>query len=240
MPNMKRRMFKTVAVVATIVIISSPALADSVQFDNGPGNDGALGAFTGEFSYEAQFDNDLGAFVGMLTVELENTSAAANGGFITAFAFNVPRLTDNSPGGELLSSTDPDFDFISADDADTSTNARPFGMGYDMGASISDSWGGGGNPSSGIGVGESAMFSFKIFSGDVTSMSASDFLTFDRSPWDDESDWMYNFVVRMRGFNDGDSDKLNAVIVPVPAPVALGLAGLMGVGIIRRRMITQR
>ena len=230
---MKTRLFASCAVALTLATAS--AVADSVPFINGEGNNGAIGSFEGEISYQSEFDNDLGEFVGILSIEITNTSDPGNGGFITALAFNIPRFSDPNPTGELLNSTDPDFHLISELDGNTDTNAPPLGNGYDIGASVTDSWLGGGDPSKGIGVGDTATMTFRIRSDDVQSMSAMDFLTFDRSPWDDERTWHHNFVVRMRGFNDGRSDKLNGQPVPVPAPVALGLAGLAGVVVMRRR-----
>jgi len=220
------------SIVAGIVaaVLAGSARADTVSFHNGQGNDGAVGAFSGEISYQSEFDNDLGDFVGILSIEITNESEPSNGGYITALAFNVPRFTDNSPGGELISTTDPDFDFLSGVDA------QPFGTDYDLGVASTNGWQGGGSPTSGISVGQSATFVFRIFSDDVQSMSAMDFLTFNRSSWDDRRDWDHNLVVRMRGFNDGDSDKLQGEPIPLPAPFAIGLAGLVGVALMRRRM----
>lgn len=223
--------------LAVCVLSTGAAFADSVSFQNGGGNDGAIGAFEGVISYESQFDGDLGEFVGLLSIEITNTSDPSNGGFITALALNIPRLSDADPIGELTGTSDPDFGFIGEHESGTSTDAPPFGNGYDIGASVTNQWLGGGNPNGGLGTGETATFDFRIRSGDVQNLSASDFLTFDRSPWDDHRDWQFNFVVRMRGFNDGGSDKLQGVPIPVPAPLALGLAGLAGVVVLggRRR-----
>src|SRR5690554_2337249 len=56
-----------------------------------------LGEFTGSIEYEA------GA-VGTLTITLTNTSAPSNGGFLTAFVFNV-NSSDAGVSASLTSST---------------------------------------------------------------------------------------------------------------------------------------
>ena len=66
--------FASVAVLAGLVLI--PAIASAVPIFG----TGALGSFTGDFDFSASPDGSSG----VITINLTNTSPAANGGFITA------------------------------------------------------------------------------------------------------------------------------------------------------------
>ena len=72
-----------------------------------------MGAFTGRVEYTAA-----GPGSATLTVELWNTSPAANGGFLTAFALDNPsgRIT-----GAALSTTNPNFSINSRTDVNPSS-----------------------------------------------------------------------------------------------------------------------
>jgi len=169
-----------------------------------------LGSFSGALHW--QFN---GGPTGTLTISLTNTNDATMGGYITAFAFNVDAV---SPTASLVSTTNGSFGEIS------NINGMPFGMNFLAGASTGGSFQGGGNPSGGIGVGDTATFVYSIAASDLGALSASSFLG---GPYE------YNFIVRFRGFNDGGSDKVPAIVTsaPVPAPAAialLGVAGLLG------------
>ena len=48
-----------------------------------------------------------------------------------------------------------------------------------------------------------------------------------------------NFIVRFRDFDDGASDKVAAMVVPLPPAFAMGLAGLAG-AIVAARRVTRR
>jgi hypothetical protein len=184
---------------------------------------GGAGQFTAWVEYTSP-----GPGSATLTVELRNTSPPANGGFITAFALDTP------PGGltgVTLTSPDPDFNLIGGS-AGGRIHAPPLGT-FDLGASLSNSFLGGGAPQGGIGVGQSATFTFWL-SGALDGLTTADFLAGD------------GFVARFRGFADGDSDKVRGVPTagpsedgpqhaPEPGTLALALMGITAAGLAYRR-----
>lgn len=209
---------------AGAVFAGSTARADSINIQSGVGNEG-LGEFTGTITY-THTGNDMG----VLVVDLLNTSDHSNGGFITAFVFNV--LGDAT------------LTFVPTDDPDptqhfngyTNVNGQDFGI-YEYGAGIGDGSGNFGNGGSvdvsdGLGVGVSGTFTWNVVADDAAFLSADDFM--------DPDDDLAGFVVRFQGFNDGGSDKVPGLVVLIPTPPAvwMGLAGLVVVGVVvRRRMI---
>ena len=91
---------------------------------------------------------------------------------------------------------------------------------------IGGSFLGGGNPNPGIGVGQTGMFTFNITASDAGVLTALDFLT--------GGSFDFNFLVRFRGFQDGGSDKVGGIVVPLPPALTLGLLGLACMGAARR------
>jgi hypothetical protein len=71
-------------------------------------------------------------------------------------------------------------------------------------------------------------FAFNPTAGDTAGMTAMDFrkgAAFD-----------LDFMARFRGFDEGGSDKMGAMVVPLPPALPLGLAGLIGAIFAARRM----
>lgn len=184
-----------------------------------------LGSFIGELTYNAISDTKA-----TLTVELTNTSPEANGGFITAFAFNNP---SNDITSVNLSSTDSDFNLIGGPFFKNSIKASPFGK-FDIGASISNRWLGGKRPWRGIGVGDTETFTFDLKGINLSSL-------------DEQSFWevlslgckrTQPFAVRFRGFDNKGSDKVPGVpdippniVIPEPSTILLlgfSLIGILG------------
>ena len=126
---MKKIGFVILLVAASLYFTN---MSDAALTING---DGTWGDFTAELNYTDP----------TLTVTIENTSNATNGGYISAFVFNVPT---NITGVQLFSSSDPDFNLLfDIDDV----KAKPYGI-FDVGATLGSNFCGGSQPWKGIDI----------------------------------------------------------------------------------------
>lgn len=185
--------------VAALCASAGIASADVVNIFGAAGDS----SFTGSLNYTPG--------TGTLVVSLTNTTPTA-GGFITGFVFNIDSADANASA--VLQPGSSPFQGVQ------NASASPFGT-FDAGAALGGNFEGGGNPTVGIAVGATRLFTFLVSASDSASLSASDFYT-GGTP---------GFVVRTRGLNNGGSDKIPGV----PAPGALTLAGLAGLAALRRR-----
>jgi len=137
--------------LVVVILSAGAALAQTAPahagFITGVNALNGLGAYEGTFDY-----NPVDATHGTLKITLKNTSPAANGGYLTAFLFNNPgqHIT-----GATLSSSNLHFQLLGGSSFNNSVNGAPYGR-FDLGASTFKSFEGGGNPSNGIAVGNSA------------------------------------------------------------------------------------
>jgi hypothetical protein len=188
-----------------------------------PGLQG-LGSFDGTFTYTAGDTQHA-----LIQITLHNTSPVGNGGYLTAFAFNNPfdRITSAS-----LTSSNANFGLLGSPSFQNGISAPPFGK-FDLGASTSSKFLGGGNPSSGIGVGDSASFNFLLKGNHLDTLTEQDFFnTLSNSA---EGEGPRAFVARFRGFKNGGSDKvpgklsteppISITSATAPEPTSLALAG---------------
>lgn len=226
------RAFRAAALGAALLV--APSIAHAVPVPIAIGGGGTLGSFEGSFAYDPDTDS--------VVVSLTNTSPIANGGFITAFAFNLP---DDSVSGAALSiTTDPEFQLLFGTD---SIDAPPLGF-FDIGATTDPgdppptprdpSWLGGGNPNRGIGVGSTETFTFALdLNGpELTTDQIFSVLSIPTSSGLDG----YPFAVRFRGFTvppgADDSDKVvGGAAVPEPGSLLLLASGASALLARRRR-----
>ncbi|UCD74727.1 MAG: hypothetical protein JSV91_13185 [Phycisphaerales bacterium] len=209
------------ALITACIFAASPALADSIEIvGDGSNSTEGLGSFSGLLSYEA----DPFATIGLLTVELTNTTAPDVGGYITGFLFNIAS-TDADASATLLGDPPPTHPFEQC--TGNGLNGEPYGNPFDSGAALGGEFLGGGDPTGGIAVGETGVFAFEVQADDAADLTALNFL--EGGPYD------FNFLVRFRGFANEGSDKVPAVVVPLPAPMLMGGAGLLGVFVAARR-----
>jgi hypothetical protein len=193
--------------------------ADPIHIKSDPGLNG-LGFYQGTIAYTAK---DAGHAT--LTVTLTNTSPAANGGFLTGFVLNDPghKFTGVSLAGPA------GFALLGGPKFNNSVNAAPFGH-FDLGAAVGGSFEGGGNPHSGLGVGQTGTFVFSLTGKGLDGLTAKSFgQELSVGPGDGEGD--KPFVARFRGFNHEGSDKVPDKVVnetPEPGTLALAGAGLLG------------
>jgi hypothetical protein len=189
---------------------------------------GALGAFQGNLTV-APVDTDTATLV----VTLENTSPAANGGFLTAFVLNNPDDSITSISSFSFSSTDATSAFSLIGLTDNGVAGSPFGS-FDFGATTGGGFEGGGDPSTGLDVGETGIFTFTLEGANVDLLTQASFE--DELSFNPGGGGAQFFVARFRGFEDDGSDKVPGVI-PIPAAAWLfgsGVIGLLGIG--RRKL----
>jgi hypothetical protein len=196
-------------ILTTILIFAATAIPSFAFPISGSIGLEGRGSFTGSFDLISSTNTT------EIRISLTNTSSEVNGGFLTAFAFNIPsdfKLDSFSSTYNFANLTYP-------------VEAKPFDD-FDIGAALNDgdkpSWLGGGDPTGGIGVKGTGTFTF-IFSNLITG----DFFS-QPDPW---------FVARFRGFNDGGSDKVPIDITSVPEPTTMLLlgVGLIGLGFFGRK-----
>jgi hypothetical protein len=207
--------------ISALVVVSAVALTTgnqahagfiSIQSDSSNSTE-ELGSFTGSIDYTFNSGS-----TGTIVISLTNTSVAANAGLITGFVFNIDS-TDADATATLQTATHPFLDTQGG-------NAAPFGADFDAGAALGGNFLGGGSPQNGIAVGETGTFTFQLVADDASSLTAEDFIN---------GPYAFDFIVRFKGFANGGSDKVPAMVVPEPSAVVLLGLGLLGVCRRRRR-----
>ena len=140
-----------------------------------------------------------------LTITLINTTPLVNDGYITGLLLELPSA--NLITGH--STDDGDFTYISNPDSNQGNPYDPIGGGnYDKGFALGGDFEGGGSHNVGTSVGSSVTFNFTY---GANTLSILDFYNKFVDP--DVSDNNSNFIVRFKGFEGNDSDKVGAEFI---------------------------
>ena len=216
------RKISIVIIAAVFCFLGAPTLSSAVSIEG----DGPLGDFTGTFIYDVNDPNE-----STIEIELTNTSPMSNGGYLTAFAFNIP---SGYITGVSLESSDDDFGLLGDPDFYDEVKGVPYGY-YDIGASVTDQFLGGGAPSPGIPVDGSVKFTFTIYGDNLHMLDEDSFLD-EMSAGASPGKGSQFFLARFRGFDDGGSNKTPGRVVPVPGALWLLGCGLIGLAGFRRKL----
>lgn len=151
----------------------------------------------------------------VLTISITNTSPPANGGFVTAAAFN---LTAGTVVNTFVS-TNANFAIFGAAPTGWTGSVAPDGTRTHLISATGNNYNGGGNPTGGVGVGQTVTFTVTLASLNGNT----------------EASIFNSLLIRSRGFEDGGSDKDPLTEVPEPASMLLLGSGLIGAAASLRR-----
>ena len=156
------------------------------------------------------------------TITLTNTSPAANGGFLTAVAFNLtPGTTVNN-----FTTTNANFALFGPAPTGWTGGVSPDGTRTHLISATGNDYNGGGSPSGGTPTGSTVTFTLTLASLNGNT----------------ETSVFNSILVRMRGFQNGGSDKdpLTVTEVPEPAGMLLLGTGLVGVATALRKSFARK
>jgi hypothetical protein len=203
-----------VAVLVGSALIAAPSYATITIFGNENGSTELTGAdYEADLTYAASSST-----AATLTIDFRNISDPLGvDGFMTAFVFN-------NPGDAIATSSldlAPAF-WTQLGLASNAVNGSPFGQ-FDLGASSTGDFEGGGSPNNGIPAGDDGTFRFAFTGTGLDTLTEQSFVNeFSVGPGIGGGPQF--FVARFRGLVGDASDKVPAI--PEPSTYAVVLAGL--------------
>jgi hypothetical protein len=224
--------------VATPDTAQGAFVADSMVTITGDSSTSGPGYFSGTVAVDNISPN-----TAVIQITLTNTSPVANGGYITAFAFNDPNSSGKGNISTVTSFTqsyaplgnppDSQMTLIGGPTYTNTISGSPYGS-FDIGAATGGDFLGSGSPLPGIEVGQTGTFTFTVSGTNLDKLTAAGIM----STLSQGGNQSAALLVRFRGFANGDSDKVVAGVngppvvpqetVPAPPGVLLGLIGLGG------------
>jgi hypothetical protein len=198
-------------------LLAAPAHAVLITGDIAASTGQTGSNFTGDLTYS--FSSSTSA---TLTLNLTNTTPVSVGGFLTGFALNNP--DGNISSIDLTSAPTAAWTLLGL--SDSSVTGVPYGQ-FDFG-STSGTGGleGGGDPSTGLGVGVGGTFVFGLVGTNLNTLTDLSFVN-EFSSGTGTGEGVQFFVARFRGLTGGGSDKVPGIaVVPEPSTYAMLLAGL--------------
>lgn len=140
----------------------------------------------------------------VVTITLTNTSPALNSGFLTAVALNL------TPGTVVnnFTTTNANFALFGPSPTGWTGSVSPDGTRTHLISATGNDYNGGGNPTGGTPTGGTVTFTLTLASLNGNT----------------EASVFNSIMIRMRGFQDGGSDK-DALLTSVPEPASMLLLG---------------
>ncbi len=163
-------------------------------------------------------------------VKLTNTTPVG-GGYQTGFLMNNPNLLTSITGFSAPNATWQQLGLTN-----NGLSGSPFGD-FDFGAALGGNFLGGGSPNDGIPVSSTGTFSFALAGSALNSLTTLSFMqalsTDPPSAYGPEF-----FLTRFRGIDFGaGSDKVPAVVVPLPGTQLLFGSGILALMGLRKKLL---
>lgn len=236
---MRRPSITLAAAAVAVAVAAGPAAAVPIPIGNSTNTnsyESGLGKFSG--SIDVQF---VSANEAKLTLVLKNEQSTSAGGSLIAFAFNNPDTAKYTLSLTSSGFASPTSFFGSNNVKGGSYGDFDAGVSGAPNANANNIFTGGGSAAGGLAIGSTGTFTFKISGTGAGSLTANTFVNTPSSGPSGGKAAQF-LLVRFRGFDNGGSDMVGAVVTPEPASLTLAGLPAAGVGVagLRRRAARRR